>query len=160
MAEQQDQDRTEQATPYKREEARRRGQVAKSLDTNSLVVLVAALAGATLWGRQLLGQGARSFEDLLASGSAMSFDLEHLTTWLNGIISNAVMALAPFFILVMVAGILANLVQTGPIFSFHPLKPDPQRLNPVQGFKRIYSGKALFEAVKSLVKLGLLSTVA
>ena len=160
MAEQQDQDRTEPATPYKREEARRRGQVAKSLDTNSLVVLLAALAGVAIWGKQLLGEGARSFAHLLELGYGMSFDLQHLTLWLTAIVARTAASLAPFFLLVMAAGILINLVQTGPIFSFHPLKPDPQRINPVQGFKRIYSSKALFETLKSLVKLGLLSTVA
>ena len=159
MAEQQDQDRNEPATPYKREEARRRGQVAKSLDTNSLAVLVAALAGISISGRRLLGEGARSFEHLLALSSGISFDLQHLTLWMHGVVGTVLASLAPLFLLVMAAGILINLLQTGPIFSFFPLKPDVQRLNPVQGFKRIYSTKALFEALKSLIKLGLLSTV-
>jgi flagellar biosynthesis protein FlhB len=159
MAEQQDQDRTEPATPYKRDEARRRGQVAKSPDTNSVVVLCAALAGTALWGKQLLGEGAGLFAQLLGAGYGMSFDLQHVTLWLNGIMGMTAAVLAPFFLLVMAAGIAANMVQTGPIFSFHPLKPDLQRLNPAQGFKRIYSGKALFEALKSVVKLVLLSAV-
>jgi len=68
--------------------------------------------------------------------------------------------LAPFFLLVILVGVLSNLLQTGPVFSFHPLKPDMQRLNPVQGFKRIYSMKALFETGKSLLKLGLFAAVA
>jgi flagellar biosynthetic protein FlhB len=160
MAEEQDHDRTEPATPFKREEARRRGQVAKSLDTNSVFMLAAALAGATVWGRRLIGDGARSFHDLLGSAATFSFEPHQLRSWMAGAFHEVAASLAPFFLLLIVVGIASNLVQMGPVFSFQPLKPDPQRLNPAQGFKRIYSTKALFETAKSLLKLGLFAAVA
>ena len=56
--------------------------------------------------------------------------------------------------------VLSNMVQTGPIFTFFPLKPDPKRLNPVQGFKRVFSRRMLFEALKTFVKLGLITATA
>jgi flagellar biosynthetic protein FlhB len=159
MAEQ-DQDRTEPATPYKREEARRRGQVAKSVDTNSVFMLAAALAAGAIWGRQFITDGARTFQWLLGHAGDFSFEPAGLHAWLEAVCRTAANSLAPFFLLLIVVGILCNLLQTGPVFSFHPVKPDAQRLNPIQGFKRIYSTRALFEAGKSLLKLGLFAAVA
>jgi flagellar biosynthesis protein FlhB len=156
----QDQDRTEPATPYKREEARRKGQVAKSLDTNSVLMLAVALAGAAMWGRRFISDGAEGFRRLLGHAQEFPFDLAGLRAWMDSLFREVAHSLAPFFVLLIIAGVLSNLLQTGPIFSFHPLKPDMQRLNPVQGFKRIYSTKALFETGKSLLKLGLFGAVA
>jgi flagellar biosynthetic protein FlhB len=51
-------------------------------------------------------------------------------------------------------------VQTGPIFTFVPLKPKGERINPVAGFKRVFNKKMLFEAFKSLLKLGILGTIS
>jgi flagellar biosynthetic protein FlhB len=156
----QDQDRTEPATPYKREEARRKGQVAKSLDTNSVFMLAAALASAAIWGRRFISDGADGFRQLLGHAQEFPFEPAGLSAWMDSLFRNVAHSLAPFFLLVILVGVLSNLLQTGPIFSFQPLKPDMQRLNPVQGFKRIYSTKALFEAGKSLLKLGLFAAVA
>ena len=159
MAEQ-DQDRTEPATPYKREEARSRGQVAKSVDTNSVFMLTAALVSAEIWGEQILAAGADGFRALLGHAQDFSFEPAGMQAWMGGLFQNMAHSLAPFFLLLILVGGLSNLLQTGPVFSFHPLKPDVQRLNPVQGFKRIYSVKALFETGKSLLKLGLFAAVA
>jgi flagellar biosynthesis protein FlhB len=155
-----DHDRTEPATPYKREEARRRGQVAKSVDTNSFLILTAGLVGAAFWGNQLLTEGARSSREILRVAGSLSFDPVTLTHWGSGVMRGVFYAMTPFMLLVIVAALVANLIQTGPVFSFHPLKPDPQRLNPAQGFKRIYSSKALFEIAKSILKLALFTWVA
>jgi flagellar biosynthetic protein FlhB len=159
MAEQ-DQDRTEPATPHKREEARRRGQVAKSVDTNSVIMLGAVLAAGTIRGRGVIHDSAGDFHRLLGNARDFSFEPAGLRAWLGVFGADALQLLAPFLMVVVFAGILSNLLQTGPVFSFHPLKPDMQRLNPVQGFKRIYSVRALFEAAKSLLKLGLFTVVA
>lgn len=155
-----DQDRTEPATPYKREEARRRGQVAKSLDTNSFLILAAALVAMLLWGAQLLEEGTRALRDVLSMAGALSFDPVSLSRWGAAVVRASLYSLAPPLLLIIAAGLVANLVQMGPIFSTHPIKPDFQRLNPLQGFKRIYSTKALFEIVKSLLKLALFAAVA
>lgn len=159
MAEQ-DQDRTEPATPYKREEARRRGQVAKSLDVNSFVILAAALGSAVIWGPSFIRSGAQLFTRLLAEAQNPVLTPITLQHSLSDTLGKALGSLAPLLVAVLLGGLLANLLQTGPVFSFHPLKPDPQRLNPAQGFKRIYSMRALFEAAKSLIKLGLFTAVA
>lgn len=159
MAEQ-DQDKTEQATPFKLREARRRGQVAKSLDLNSFFLLAGALALFTMWGRNAVYQGLRLERSLLEQASSLSMEPLALMAWFASMVDGLVHLLAPFFLAVVVIAVLSNLLQTGPIFSFFPLKPDLQRLNPVAGFKRVFSMRLLFEGFKSLLKLGLYGAVA
>ena len=160
MAEEQDHDRTEPATPFKREEARRRGQVAKSLDIISVFMMGAALLSAAFWGALAVNTEASVFRQVLGEAHRVSFEPSSLTHWMVGVCLAALVPFAPFFLSVMAVAVLANMAQTGPVFSFHPLKPDVQRLNPAQGFKRIYSSKALFETFKSLLKLALFAAVA
>ena len=59
----------------------------------------------------------------------------------------------------MVAGAIGCLMQTGPVLSFTPIKPDFKRLNPVDGLKRIFNIKLLFDAVRAVVKAALLAFV-
>ena len=95
--------------------------------------------------RELGGSAARSLD-----GAA----------WMGGVLRSFIGLMTPVLIVGAVLAVLANLVQTGPIFTFKPLKPKGERINPVAGFKRIYSMKMLFEAFKSLLKLGILGGVA
>jgi flagellar biosynthetic protein FlhB len=156
MAEQeQEQNRTEQPTPFKLKEARERGAVAKSVELTSVVVLFAFiallyLAGPALWERQLRLEAA-----LLSQAHRLGFSEAAATDWLSGLLLDTLGLLAPVFLVLVAAGILAVLVQTGPVFSFEPLKPDFDRINPASGLKRIFSGRLLFEAAKNLLKLAL-----
>ena len=159
MAEDTAQERSEPATPFKLEEARKRGQVTKSVELNSLVVLSIALLAT-------LSAGSWGFQRTLAISASLFNEAGRATLtprYLFGLfewVGEGVAALlAPLVLLVMIGGILAGLLQTGPVFSFHPLKPDFKRLNPVEGFKRLFSMRAVFEAVKSIVKLALLGVI-
>ena len=60
---------------------------------------------------------------------------------------------APIALVALVLSTLANIVQTGPVFSGEPVKPKLERINPMAGFKRLYNKRMLFEAVKSVLKL-------
>src|SRR6266542_4950478 len=159
MAEQ-EKDRTEPATPFKLEEAKRRGQVAKSLDFISLVMLSAFLAALYAWADDLARFGLRLSVGALESGAELAFTPPVAAAWL-GKISLATLALvAPFLAAAVLAAVVANLVQTGAVFSACPLKPDFQRLNPALGFKRLFSLKVLVETGKTILKLVLFAGVA
>ncbi|MBI3900293.1 MAG: EscU/YscU/HrcU family type III secretion system export apparatus switch protein [Gammaproteobacteria bacterium] len=159
MAEQ-DHDRSEQATPFKLEEAKRRGQVSRSMDINAFVAVAGALVVMWLWGWKMMTSGLRLERAIFDRAHNFDFHIPGLIDWATDIALALGQLLAPFVVLIMVLGILSNMAQTGPIFSFFPLKPDPKRLNPVEGFKRVFSLKMLFEGVKTLIKLSLFATVA
>ncbi len=142
--------RTEPATPFKLAEARKRGQVAKSLDFNSMMVLWGLIAAVAIWGASSWAALAELCGRLLLG--AASFDVTRASSYAE-VALFAIGLLAPLACLGMFCGILGNLVQTGPIFSTFPLKPKFERLNPVAGFKRVFNKRMLFEALKSLLKL-------
>lgn len=155
----QEQNRSEEATPFKREEARKRGSVAKSMEINSLFVLTGAFALASLGGERAIREVLVVVQSILEQAALLSFDLASVHTWFNGAIIIALKILAPLLGGLAIVGIIANLVQTGPIFSFQPIKPDFDRINPMSGFKRLFSLKLLFEAGKSIIKLFLFAAV-
>lgn len=159
MAEQ-DQDKSEQATPFKLREAKRRGQVAKSLDFNSFAMIGSALVVFYVWGQQAVSDGLQLERALFGYPNSAHDEAFALLPWLKAVFIEAGILVAPFFVMVVVVAVLSNMVQTGPIFSAFPLKPDPQRINPVAGFKRVFSLRMLFEGVKSIIKLALFGAVS
>ena len=154
MAEQ-DLDRNESATPYKLEKAREKGQVAKSADAAGVVVLAVAVAWLVAQGMDGLRALFRLDRALLsqaANGSPFALA--------QGALAAALDMLAPFLAFLVIGAILANVAQTGPMFTFKPLAPDVTRLNPANGFKRIFSLRSVFDLFKSIAKLLALGAVA
>lgn len=159
MAEQ-DQEKSEQATPFKLEEARRKGQVFKSLDVNSLFMIAGGIGLLAIGGTRFLADTLRLQRRILEQAPTVSFEISEFMMWCGSLVTALAFILTPFFLTVLLIAVFSNLAQTGPIFTFFPLKPDPKRINPVQGFKRVFSKRMLFEAAKTLIKLSLLATVA
>jgi flagellar biosynthesis protein FlhB len=157
MAEQ-EQNRTEQATPFKLEEARKQGQVAKSLDFNTMIMIWGLLGLGMIWGASAWNELGSISRNLFASSADLPVALG--SGWMDGVLRAFIGLMGPVLLVGVVLAVLANLVQTGPIFTFKPLKPKGERINPIAGFKRIYSMKMLFDAFKSLLKLGILGGVA
>ncbi len=157
--EQQEQDKTEKATPYKLREAKKRGQVAKSQETNSFILLALALGVTYLVAEETIMRLLNLCRLLFSKLFQMQIEITNLSRMTEGLIAEAIGIVALPIIVIMVGGILSNVIQTGPIFSFFPLKPDFKRINPVSGFKRLFSLKLLFEAAKSVFKIAALSMV-
>jgi flagellar biosynthesis protein FlhB len=155
----QEQNRSEEATPFKLQEARRQGQVAKSLDVNSVVMLLALLGmlaagGVVMWER--LGVQMQAL--FVAAGTAGDHG-GHLLVIAGAMMRALLWLLAPLFVVCVIAAIAANFVQTGPILSFVPLKPKWERLSPVAGFKRVFNKRMLMEAFKSILKFVILGWI-
>lgn len=161
MSRDQDLDRNEQATPFKLEEARKRGQVARSMEASSLAVLLAAL----LASYALMQPAVQAMAALLARGlvapAGLTVDAAGAARLLSTGLLSALSVLAPLLFAVAVMALLAGLLQSGGlVFSSTPIKPDFTRLNPAQGFKKLFSARLLYEAVKSTLKLAALAGAA
>lgn len=153
-------DRNLAATPYKLQEAHKRGQVAKSSELVSVAVLAVAAIYVSASGSASTGARFQLERSLfLRMGSA---DAGGDAMWLlvAALIKDGMLLLAPLLVFMMLAAIVANVVQTGFVFSGHPLIADWQRVNPAAGFKRLLSMKTVFAAGKTLAKLVLLCLVA
>ncbi|MCP5464970.1 MAG: type III secretion system export apparatus subunit SctU [Deltaproteobacteria bacterium] len=153
MANDQSQEKTEEATPKKLREARKKGDVAKSKDLTMVVVMVAIFATVAL----MTGTIASEVELFMRKTFAM-VSKDPLTgndMWSLGKMGffALVKILGPIFIAGMVAAIVANYLQVGAIFSTEPLKPKIEKLNPVEGFKNIFKAKTFIELIKNMFKL-------
>ena len=153
MAEDQDQERTEKATPKKKEEARKKGQIAQSREIPSVMVLLSALsvfyfAGGWMFSR-LAGLMREIFDHLVEK----NFGTESAQMLLGHIFLQLFILLAPLIAVIIVAGIFANIVQTGFMLTGETLTPDLKKLNPVSGIKRLFSLRSMAEVVKSVLKI-------
>ena len=147
-----EQNKSEEATPFKLEEARRKGQVSKSVEFTGAASLGVALV--TLFA--IVPATAESVCDaiaywLLHAGStATDF---HSTHELMGYLSSPYISLyLTVSISALLAGVVAYYLHAPPVLSFEPIKPQLSKLNPVSGFKRIFSRKTLVEFFKTIFK--------
>jgi flagellar biosynthetic protein FlhB len=159
MAEQ-DIDRSEEATPFKLQKAREQGQTARSADAVACTVFLAGVL-------YLAAQGADAAVALLQLARAALVQVAHTSGDAAGLwppvaqlAGRAASALLPLLLALPLAAVLASVAQTGMVFSFTPLHMDFQRLNPVTGFRRIFSRRTLFDGVRACVKLVVLSVAA
>jgi flagellar biosynthetic protein FlhB len=147
-------ERTEPATPRRREEARKKGHVPQSGDLPLGLLLGFGLLG--LWFL-----GSRIFQALSEFMSLSLFNLTSLEPekTLEEVFSLTLKLLSPFFLIVVFGAVFGNVITKGFVLSLEPLKGGFSRLNPVEGLRRMFSFTALFELGKSLVKVALLGVV-
>ena len=149
----QEQNRTEQATPFKLNEAKRRGQVAKSLDLNTALISCGMFALLVSSGDEYLRRICELSASLLAGAATLAVNGNTWPATATHILLQLLDILWPIAVVGIILAVLVNVVQTGLILSMEPLKPKFERINPVAGFKRVFNKKMLFQAFKSLLKL-------
>ncbi len=145
-------EKTEPATQRKREEARRKGQVFRSPEVGS--------AGLLLLGVLTLRYSApASYQrlhyytiEMLSAAGRAELSVEGLPRLMMDATFQAALAVTPLMVAVALTGIALNVLQVGFIFNSEPLAPQLSRINPISGFQRILSKRALVEMVKSIAK--------
>jgi flagellar biosynthetic protein FlhB len=151
-----DQDKTEQPTPYRLEEARKRGEVAKSPDVVGALVTITFAVVLTLTAGNVAASLATATRQMIGMAGNAPLPGAGLAGWVLHLYAPVVQALTPLVLALVVAAVLGNVLQTGPVFSTHPLKPDFKRMHPAQVLKRIFSFRSLWELAKLLLKTTLL----
>lgn len=147
-------DKTEEPTPKKLQDARKKGQVPKSTDLNSSIILIALTLSLILFGEYYYTNGKLFIiEGLSYVASFGAINSENVFSIFKFALKNAVLGAAPIALVSMTAGIIGNIVQTGFILSGEGLKLKLEKLNPIQGFKRFFSKRTFFEFIKTLLKL-------
>lgn len=148
-------DKSEEPTPHRLREAREKGQVAKSKEITTAVLLlmtyvVLRYTGEFSW-KELTGmtQGILSQVPESANGFSLSFVGYLLIMGFKGF----AFALIPIFTIAFLAAIIAEAAQTGFVFSTEALTPKLERLNPLEGFKKIFSMQGIVETIKSILKI-------
>jgi flagellar biosynthesis protein FlhB len=156
----QEQERTEQATSRRRDEAREKGQVARSHELVSVGLLVACLIyfyfGASGFIKNVMELMTFGFR---AAGRS-DITPESLNYYFIDYIFKGFIVLFPIMLTVVVAAILANVLQVGVMFSSEAITPQVSKIDPIKGFQRLFSLRSLIELIKSIFKICIVGTVA
>jgi flagellar biosynthetic protein FlhB len=153
-------EKTEKATPKRRDEARKKGQVAKSPDLNGAVVLLSSLFALSIWGPRMwqeMGASMRSTLSMIATPEAASGAGLGKLFMEGG--RTAALTVAPIAIVCLVFGVLSNVGQVKLKPSLHGLKPDFKRIDPLKGAKNLFGPNLLFEGVKNLSKVVIVGAI-
>jgi flagellar biosynthesis protein FlhB len=150
-------DKTEKATPKRREEARKKGQVAKSNDLSGAVMLLAGLIALGASGSAMVSRMGDGIHDALATGAGRAgrdpVTINTVSDLMLQAGKNAAICLAPVVAACLLAGVVVNLAQVGIRPKSQALKPNFRRLNPKSGFQRIAGKQGLVELAKNLLKI-------
>jgi len=161
MAEENFEEKTEQPTPRRREEHRKKGEVAKSRELPSVGVLLAGMVTLSLLGPHMYANIQVIINESL---SLPAIDiLQHHNQFLvfgKRLITLFLLIVSPIMAVIFFTAILSNVLQVGFMLSGESIKPKLSKLDPVKGFGRLFSKQSFMELFKSIMKLVIVGSVA
>ncbi len=161
MAEQDDSmdesQKTEDPTPRKLEEARKRGQVVYSREINNWIVIFTATMLVVMAGPGIMSD----IKDVLKNFIEQSYAVPMDPVGLGNVLQLLFLRIGGDIVLPLLflafAGALSGFMQTGPIFTFDPIRPDFSKISIIKGLGRLFSSRSVIELVKGITKLVLVS---
>lgn len=147
------QEKTEKATPKKRQESRNKGQVAKSQELPAAINVTLVFASFVMLGDYYKTHFFSLINDILQNWLVMELTAGNLGSIFVRILVECLLLIAPILVITLITGVIGNIVQFGFMFTNEPLKPSLNKLNPISGFKRMFSMRSLVEFIKSLLKV-------
>lgn len=160
MAENDDQERTEQATSKRREESREKGQVARSQEVVSASILVAGLIFFYFGGSSLLLKTMEVMTAGFREAGVTEVTQDTVISILINQIIKGFSILFPLLIAVLLAAVLGNVLQFGFMFSTESIQPKIEKISPIKGFKRLFSLRSMVELLKGILKVCVIGGIA
>lgn len=153
-------EKTEEATPKKKSDSRKKGQIPRSKDIGLAITLIAttlvivALSGIVV---SILREGIIYF---LGDMGTMELTEKSLKSINVLVLSKAAIAIMPVILPIMIAGVAASLLQSGFLVVKDAIKPSFGKLNPLNGFKNMFSKKSLVELIKNIILISIIIFIA
>ncbi len=160
MAEDSDLERTEPPSPRRLEEARRKGQVPRSHELTTFSVLMTGLMSVFILGPSLFASMKQILVGEFSFNRATLVDPSVMWLHLQSDLQTAMLALLPIFLACALAAFLAPIMLGGWLFTFEPITPNFERMNPMNGLGRMFSVRSLVEMTKTILKSALVGGVA
>ncbi len=154
------QEKNEQATAKRREEAREKGQVAKSREVASVAVLLSCLIYFYFNAGGLLQKIMAMMSALFRGCGQVNINLDNAPSFLTGLMLKTSLLLLPLLGLICVVALVANVIQVGFFYSPKALEPKFSKLNPLTGFNNLFSLRSAVEMIKNIIKTGVVGFVA
>jgi flagellar biosynthetic protein FlhB len=159
MPEERFDEKSEPATPRRRQEARERGHICKSTDLNGAVILLAVLIILNMYGGTMMRDLCNMTRSIFQDMAHMDLTMENVSgQGLAGMLAVAKI-MAPLMIGVFVVAFVINVVQVGFIFTSQPLEPDLSKIDPISGMGRMFSMRSAARLLESMLKLVTLAIV-
>jgi flagellar biosynthetic protein FlhB len=155
-----DPSKTEAATPRRREDARKRGQVARSIELNTALGILGSLIVFELAGHFMYLELVKVCTQAWGNLDRQEINVAELQRFAFTFCFELVYIMAPMLLGAMILGVLANVLQIGVLFSPQAVVFKLENLNPVQGFGRIFSRRSVVEFFKGLLKIAIVGWVA
>lgn len=149
-----DEDKTEEPSSQRLEDFREEGQVSQSKELTSLMVLIATLGSMYAMGPSLAGDFMDFMRRMFVESAGIELTAERAGQVLWLCLGAAGHVVLPIAFAGFLAGVLGSVIQFGFLFTWAPLEPQLDRLNPISGFSRIFAWSSLLEGAKSCLKLG------
>jgi flagellar biosynthetic protein FlhB len=153
------QEKTEEATSKRLEEARKKGQVPRSRELTSMAMLLVGAVSLSLMGGHMIEQLGQIMSQGLTIERAKVFDDWAIIELLGTALGQAGLVVAPFLLVMLITAFAAPVALGGWSFSTEALAFKPEKLDPLRGMKRIFAVRGLVELVKSLAKFLLIGSV-
>ncbi|HWR43151.1 flagellar biosynthesis protein FlhB [Sporomusa sp.] len=146
-------EKTEEATPKRKEEAKKKGQVAKSTDFSAVFVMMAAFYTLKLLGVSVYTELASYMTGIFSSLATTDFTINSVHILFLNLSLLLLKTVLPILLVILVISVAVNYMQVGFIFSTEALMPDFNKINPLSGFQRLFSKRSLVELLKAVFKV-------
>jgi len=152
MAEDSDQEKTEEPTSKRLEDARKKGQIARSRELNTVAMLITSAILLLMMGGQMVNSLLAMMKTLFQLSRQIIFDPASPIIYLKQVMIDGVMLIAPFIAVMVVVAIVAPLALGGWVFSWEAITPKFEKLDPIKGIPRLFALRGLMELIKALLK--------
>ena len=160
MAEDSFQDKTEPASAKKKEDARKKGDVAKSRELSSTAILTTGILYMFFNAKEMTMTLGNNIRKTFLQIPNFIREKEFSSQLLSDSLTDFLVLIAPLLIALVIVSILTNILQTGIIFSVEPLTPKASKLGPIKGLEKVFSKRSLVELAKSILKIIIVGSVA
>lgn len=154
------QERSEQPTAKRQDDARKKGQIARSREFNTMAVMLVSALALVMLGKKLITDLGDLVQRHLQLSRADIYDLSSMTRLFADAMIDGLWLMTPLFLLLVVVALLAPLSIGGWAFSFEAMAPKLSKLDPIKGLARLFSAKSLVELLKAMAKFLLVTAVA
>ncbi|GGH59572.1 flagellar biosynthesis protein FlhB [Paenibacillus silvae] len=146
-------EKTEKATPKKRQDARKKGQVVKSAEISGASILLFTFLTLMIFSGFYKDRIVRLFTDIFMNRLTMEVNSENVMALMMRYGIEVMLLLAPVLLVAYIAALIVNYMQVGFLLVGEGLKPKLEKLDPIKGFKNIFSMRSLVEFAKSVLKM-------
>ena len=153
-------EKSEEPTAKRLEDAKKKGQIARSRDFNTMVIIALAATALIIMGQTIVSDLGTLMEHYFQPTRDDMFDPQGMIRWFYSAVFDGVWIIVPFLVIMLIAALFAPIGIGGWAFSMESVSPKLSKLNPIKGIQKIFSAKGLMELVKAMGKFFLVAAVA